>query len=143
MSNDSKDGAGIKGGLIAAVAGVVFGSGGYFIRDYADSLKRSKNFTESFTIRHNLSRKWIFDYGKMPPIEFAKLVSATVENEIIRKKLLEITQAPFNLNEYPDVWEYIKRLNNSIHMSEFKPNEAAEEQANILILETLKKYHRH
>jgi hypothetical protein len=27
-------------------------------------------------------------------------------------------------------------------MSEFKPNEAAEEQANILILETLKKYHR-
>ena len=34
-------------------------------------------------------------------------------------------------------------MNNSIHMSEFKPNEAAEEQANILILETLKKYHYH
>lgn len=34
-------------------------------------------------------------------------------------------------------------MNNYIHMSEFKPNEAAEEQVNILILETLKKYHRH
>lgn len=34
-------------------------------------------------------------------------------------------------------------MNNSIHMSEFKPNEAAEEQANILIQETLKKYHLH
>ena len=34
-------------------------------------------------------------------------------------------------------------MNNSIHMSEFKPNEAAEEHVNILILETLKKYHRH
>ena len=31
----------------------------------------------------------------------------------------------------------------TIHMSEFKPNEAAEVQVNILILETLKKYHRH
>ena len=49
MSNDGKDGGSIKFGLIAAVAGVVFGCSGYFIRDYADSLKRSKNFTESFT----------------------------------------------------------------------------------------------
>lgn len=60
MSNDSKDGAGIKGGLIAAVAGVVFGSGGYFIRDYADSLKRSKNFTESFTNGDKEKVKWRF-----------------------------------------------------------------------------------
>ena len=49
MSNDNKDGGGIKVGLMAAVAGLVFGCGGYFIRDYADSLKRSKNFTESFS----------------------------------------------------------------------------------------------
>ena len=80
-----------------------------------------------------------------PQVELAKNTGIPEHklNEIIRKKLLEITQAPFNLKEYPDVWEYIKRQNNSIHMSEFKPNEAAEEQVNILIQETLKKYHRH
>ena len=52
-------------------------------------------------------------------------------------------ESEYKFKEYPDVWEYIKRQNNSIHMSEFKPNEAAEEQANILIQETKKKYHRH
>ena len=52
-------------------------------------------------------------------------------------------ESEYKFKEYPDVWEYIKRLNNSIHMSEFKPDEAAEEQAYILIQGTLKKYHRH
>ena len=52
-------------------------------------------------------------------------------------------ESEYKFKAYPDVWEYIKRQNNSIHMSEFKPNEAAEEQANILIQRTLKKYHRH
>ena len=52
-------------------------------------------------------------------------------------------ESEYKFKEYPDVWEYIKRQNNSIHMSEFKSNEAAEEQANILIQGTLKKYHRH
>ena len=52
-------------------------------------------------------------------------------------------ESEYKFKAYPDVWEYIKRLNNSIHMSEFKPNEAAAEQANILIQGTLKKYHRH
>ena len=127
---------------LIALAKLAFPLDGTSIQ-YKYSCKVLKDDYPLYYIRHNLSRKWIFDYGKMPPIEFAKLVSATVENEIIRKKLLEITQAPFNLKEYPDVWEYIKRLNNSIHISEFKPNEAAEEQANILIQETLKKYHRH
>jgi len=51
-------------------------------------------------------------------------------------------ESEYTFKEYPDVWEYIKRLNNSIHMSEFQTNEAAEEQANILIQGTLKKYHR-
>ena len=60
MSNDSKDGGGIKIGLIAAVVGLVFGCGGYFIRDYADSLKRSKNFTESFTNGDKEKVKWRF-----------------------------------------------------------------------------------
>lgn len=60
MSNDGKDGGSIKFGLIAAVAGVVFGCGGYFIRDYADSLKRSKNFTESFTNGDKEKIKWRF-----------------------------------------------------------------------------------
>ena len=36
-------------------------------------------------------------------------------------------ESEYTFKEYPDVWEYIKRQNNSIHMSEFKPNEAAEE----------------
>ena len=40
-------------------------------------------------------------------------------------------ESEYKFKEYPDVWEYIKQQNNSIHMSEFKPNEAAEEQANI------------
>ena len=52
-------------------------------------------------------------------------------------------ESEYKFKAYPDVWECIKRQNNSIHMSEFKPNEAAEEQANILIQGTLKKYHRH
>ena len=60
MSNDSKDGGGIKIGLIAAVVGLVFGCGGYFIRDYADSLKRSKNFTESLTNGDKEKVKWRF-----------------------------------------------------------------------------------
>lgn len=60
MSNDSKDGGGIKLGLIAAVAGLVFGCGGYYIRDYADSLKRSKNFTESLTNGDKEKVKWRF-----------------------------------------------------------------------------------
>jgi len=60
MSNDSKEGARIKVGLIAAVAGLVFGCGGYFIRDYADSLKRSKNFTESLTNGDKEKVKWRF-----------------------------------------------------------------------------------
>ena len=60
MSNDSKEGARIKVGLIAAVAGFVFGCGGYFIRDYADSLKRSKNFTESLTNGDKEKVKWRF-----------------------------------------------------------------------------------
>ena len=60
MSNDSKEGAGIKFGLIAAVAGLVFGSGGYFIYDYADSLKRSKNFTENLTNGDKEKVKWRF-----------------------------------------------------------------------------------
>lgn len=60
MSNDSKEGTGFKLGLIAAVVGLVFGSGGYFIRDYADSLKRNKNFTESLTNGDKEKLKWRF-----------------------------------------------------------------------------------
>jgi len=46
-TNDENDGSGIKLGLLALVAGIAFGVGGYFIREYADSLKRCSNFTES------------------------------------------------------------------------------------------------
>lgn len=60
MLNDSKDGAGVKVGFIAAVAGLVFGCGGYFIRDYADSLRRSKNFTESLANGDKEKVKWRF-----------------------------------------------------------------------------------
>lgn len=60
MSNDSEEGTGFKLGLIAAVVGLVFGSGGYFIRDYADSLKRNKNFTESLTNGDKENVKWRF-----------------------------------------------------------------------------------
>ncbi len=60
MLVDSKDGGGIKIGLIAAVAAIVFGSGGYFIRDYANTLKRSKNFTESLTNGDKEKVKWRF-----------------------------------------------------------------------------------
>ena len=58
MLVDSKDGGGIKIGLIAAVAAIFFGSGGYFIRDYANTLKRSKNFTESLTNGDKEKVKW-------------------------------------------------------------------------------------
>lgn len=60
ISDDSKDEGGIQIGLIAAVAGVVFGCGGYFIRDYADSLKRNKNFTESLMNGDKEKVKWRF-----------------------------------------------------------------------------------
>lgn len=60
FSSDSKDGSGIKFGLIAAVVGLVLGSGGYLIRDWADSLKRSRNFTESLTTGDKEKVKWRF-----------------------------------------------------------------------------------
>lgn len=127
---------------LSALAKLAFPLEGASIQ-YKYSSKAYKDNYPLYYIRHNLSRKWIFDYGKMPPIEFVKLVSATVENEIVRKELLEITQAPFSLKDYPDVRKYIERLNDSIHLPEFIPNEEAKSQADILILETLKKYHHH
>lgn len=63
MSNDSKEVTGIKFGLIAAVAGLVLGTGGYFICYYADSLKRSHNFTESLTNGDKEKVKW--RYGSL------------------------------------------------------------------------------
>lgn len=60
MCNNDKDGAGIKVGLIAAVVATVFGYGGYFIREYSDTLKKSKNFTECLTNGEKEKVKWRF-----------------------------------------------------------------------------------
>ena len=84
--------------------------------------------------------KWVSEHHVMPPIDFEQLVSATVEDEEIKKYIFEASNESITLEKHKKIVHYLRKIQKNPKTVKQVNNSKLECEVLLLALDMNKKY---